>query len=199
MIWHCLPAQGHSPSWQEPSPHSPSEQRGQVHPIPPAGHSPYVVIILLVSRKSRMPFGEDTSNCSRWDLTGRQKINQISNKPVQENKAHAPGPPGAALCLLPSSLNTLLWWSTAAPSHHQAGHNLLRDRRALQSQKKGPLRHGHEGYYKSEAGNPGLAMVTRLLHTNTASSLEASIVGQADWLLFITRPRVQSLAFLPLQ
>lgn len=56
-----------------------------------------------------------------------------------------------------------------------------------------------EGYYKSEAGNPGLAMVTRLLHTNTASSLEASIVGQADWLLFITRARVQSLAFLPLQ
>lgn len=32
---------------------------------------PYVVIILLVSLNSRMPFGDDTSNCSRWDL---QKI-----------------------------------------------------------------------------------------------------------------------------
>lgn len=29
---------------------------------------PYVVIILLVSLKRRMPFGDDTSNCSLWDL-----------------------------------------------------------------------------------------------------------------------------------
>lgn len=31
---------------------------------------PYVVIILLVSLKSRMPLGDDTSNCSLWDLRG---------------------------------------------------------------------------------------------------------------------------------
>lgn len=32
-------------------------------------HLPYIVIILLVSRNNRMPLGEETSNCNRWDLS----------------------------------------------------------------------------------------------------------------------------------
>lgn len=35
----------------------------------PLKHSPYIVIILLVSLKSKMPLGEETSNWSRWDLS----------------------------------------------------------------------------------------------------------------------------------
>lgn len=40
---------------------------------------PYVVIILLVSLKRRMPFGDDTSNCSLWDL-GKKSFKKISIK-----------------------------------------------------------------------------------------------------------------------
>lgn len=107
-----------------PSPPSPSKRRSQGQTqaarIPPAGYSPYVVIILLVSRKSRMPFGEDTSNCSRWDLTERQGINWSSDIPGSKNKAKTPAPPRAAVywgTLLPVLLpraqqNALIRWRT---------------------------------------------------------------------------------------
>jgi hypothetical protein len=39
----------------------------------PLKHLPYIVIILLVSRKSKMPLGEETSNWSRWDLSGENR------------------------------------------------------------------------------------------------------------------------------
>ena len=38
------------------------------HGVPNSLDSPYATIILLVSLKSRMPLGDETSNCSLWDL-----------------------------------------------------------------------------------------------------------------------------------
>lgn len=52
-----------------------SERATHAHP-----NSPYVVIILLVSRKSRIPFGEDTSNCNLWDLERNRAWRHTSNE-----------------------------------------------------------------------------------------------------------------------
>jgi len=64
-----------------------------------------------------MPLGEDTSNCSRWDLTERQGINWSSDTPGNKKEAKTPAPPGAAVCwgtLCPGQLprvqqNALVW------------------------------------------------------------------------------------------
>lgn len=104
-----LPGRARSPSWQVPQPSLPEQaeesRAGRGCRIPPARDSPYVVIILLVSRKSRMPFGEDTSNCSRWDLRERQGTNWSSKIPESKPKANVPASPTCWGTLIPGQLS----------------------------------------------------------------------------------------------